>query len=222
MTKSRGVYIKRGTHSTCSVHGCGRKHHSHGYCSKHNHKYIAYGDPLASRGPDKGDVSRFIQEVAMRFKGDDCLIWPFATDGHGYGQFHKNGKQIKTHRHICKMVHGEPPTPTHEAAHFCGNGAGGCVNPHHIGWKTHSQNEQDKLLHGTHKRGGRHHNVKLAESDVLEIMRLKGCVSQRELALRYDVQKSAIASIHAGKTWIWLTQAHPIGRRLWALDRAAA
>lgn len=216
MSKSRNIYIKRGTHSICSVPGCGRKHHSHGFCGKHSHKYIAYGGPLASRGPDKGAVLQFIQDVALACKDDECLVWPFSTDGHGYGQFHKGGKPIKAHRYVCMLAHGEPPSPAHEAAHSCGKGHLGCCNPNHLRWATHQENETDKLVHGTHKRGCRHHNVKLTEREVLEIMQLKGCMSQRELASRYGVQASAIASIHAGKTWSWLT-----GRRLWPTRRAA-
>lgn len=153
MTKSQGTRFKRGTYSHCSVPGCDREYHCKGFCNKHWHKYHEYGDPLAARGPDKGVVDEFIRSTALPYTGSDCLIWPFNTDGHGYGTLNRKGnKQLKAHRVICELVHGSPPTATHQAAHSCGKGHLRCVNPHHLRWATRVENAADKILHGTNRR----------------------------------------------------------------------
>ncbi len=215
MTKSRGINIKRGLHTVCSVPGCDRKHHSRGYCCKHSHKYLAYGDPLASRGPDKGAVSEFINDVALKHTSDDCLTWPFNTDGHGYGSLSRDGKQLKAHRVICEAAHGKPPSSRYEAAHGCGRGHFGCVNPNHLRWATPGENQTDKLRHGTHNRGSRHPSAKLTENQAREIMELKGRESQSGIAKRYGVSAGAVADIHKGRNWSWLT-----GKRIWAKEAA--
>jgi hypothetical protein len=76
------------------------------------------------------------------------LIWPFARYNNGYGNvtfYDALGKHSTgAHRIMCKLVHGEPPTPKHEAAHSCGNGTGGCINPHHLRSDTRGGNNADK------------------------------------------------------------------------------
>lgn len=80
---------------------------------------------------------------------DWCLIWPFARDKHGRGMLGANGEHHWAHRLMCKMAKGEPPTPEHTAAHNCGCGHDGCVNPHHLDWKTQAENLEDCRAHGT-------------------------------------------------------------------------
>jgi len=64
------------------------------------------------------------------------------------------------------MRHGKPPTSKHHASHQCGVRA--CVNKRHLSWKTPSENEQDKRMHGTYSRGPAR---KLSDGDVREIRR---------------------------------------------------
>jgi hypothetical protein len=59
------------------------------------------------------------------------------------------GDTLYAHRLMCQLAHGDPPTPDHIAAHSCGRGHEGCVNPNHLSWKTYSENELDKRVHGT-------------------------------------------------------------------------
>src|SRR3972149_10759839 len=79
-----------------------------------------------------------------------CLIWPFSTNGTGYGRLGVDGKGYYAHRYMCELVNGPPPTPDHEASHDCGNGHLGCVHPRHLEWKTASENHLDRRRHGTH------------------------------------------------------------------------
>ena len=96
---------------------------------------------------DYGSVPVFVRDVAVPFDGDGCLLWPFQISTTGYGRLEVNGKKKIASRYVCELAHGEPPTRQHEAAHSCGNSK--CVNPKHLRWATHTENEADKLVHGT-------------------------------------------------------------------------
>src|SRR5690349_16534473 len=77
------------------------------------------------------------------FADADCLKWPFADDGKGYGVIKVDGRQQYAHRIMCTLVNGEPPTELHETAHSCGNGHLGCVHPGHVRWATRAENHAD-------------------------------------------------------------------------------
>ena len=153
----------------------------------------------------RGDARRYFDEVVLPYDGKECLIWPFSTKNNGYyGQIKYDGKMHSVHRLVCDLVHGAPPTPKHHAAHECGKGRAGCVNPNHISWKTAKENNADKLAHGTHNRGERHGQAKLTEEDVREILRLKGLEAQRSLARRFGVSQTNVRLIHLGDSWSWI------------------
>jgi hypothetical protein len=63
-------------------------------------------------------------------------------------------------------------------------------------WGTYSENEEDKLRHGTRARGS------AARDQVLEIRRKRSeGVSIGELAALYGVSHQTIEAIVTGKTW---------------------
>lgn len=127
----------------------------------------------------------------QNYAGDDCLPWPFGKNWDGYGHFGYMGKLLKSARFMCTLVNGEPPTPKHQAAHSCGNGNKGCMNPRHLSWKTASENQLDRRLHGTFKKsGGPRRKLTVAQID--EVRRSKGLVSQVKLAKRLGVTRSVI------------------------------
>jgi hypothetical protein len=101
-------------------------------------------------------------------------------------------------------MHGPPPTPKHQAAHLCGRGGDGCVNPHHLAWKTQAENMADKLIHDTHSRGERCSNAKLTENDVIAIRQLGKSVRHSDLALRFGVSRHTIRNVLYRKDWAWL------------------
>jgi hypothetical protein len=149
-----------------------------------------------------GTYARYVTEVAVPFEGDECLIWPYRRNDAGYGV---TGRMLAS-RAVCIEAHGEPATPDLEAAHSCGNGAGGCVNPGHIRWATKAENNADKVLHGTvgsfgDQRGAANPSSKLTEDAVRHIKALKGTKTLADIGSMFGVHPAQISKIHAGKRW---------------------
>lgn len=185
----------------CSVDGCEKTSETGDKCGAHYRRQLAHGDPLAG-GTGQGETKRWVKEVALSFTGDACLTWPFSRQKNGYGKLWSGERLVLAHRFVCELTHGAPPSATTEAAHSCGNGRLGCVNPKHVRWATHVENEAEKVGHGTRLRGERIGNSKLTADDVRHI-RSSG-LSQKMAAEAYGVSRSNIGMIRAGKTWGWL------------------
>lgn len=67
-----------------------------------------------------------------------------------------DGRTHTVSRLVCEYINGKAPSPEHEAAHNCGKGHEGCVNPLHMRWATRAENFSDKVIHGTSMRGKLH------------------------------------------------------------------
>lgn len=193
------------TQRICSIDGCDKTVKARGWCGKHYHRWARHGDPLGGITA-KGDPLRFANSIDAATCGDDCIQWPYATLPNGYGHLWVDGVDTVASRYVCERAHGPAPTLEHEAAHSCGKGHEGCINPNHLGWKTRSENQADKLTHGTHNRGENCPTVKLTESQVKEILALKGKMLGREVGEKYGVTRWTIFSIWSGKIWGWLSE----------------
>lgn len=139
------------------------------------------------------------------YDADWCLIWPFARGRSGYGSYGRNGKVHYVHRYMCEHAHGPSPSPKHQAAHSCGRGQHGCVNPRHVSWKTASENQLDRRQHGTTMNGKKH---KLTPEQVAEIRASKGKEKVTATAARFGVTETNIRQIQSGKIWRTGTYAH--------------
>lgn len=153
----------------------------------------------AGHNTGKGKGIAFLRSL-VGHNGDECIPWPYGKDLRGYGQCPFEGKVHRAHRLMCELEHGAPPMPQHHAAHNCGQGANGCVNPRHLEWKTGTDNQLDRRAHGTHGNGGGRRK-KLTPVDVLQIRRAKGIVTQRDLARIYDVSDASIRGIQTNRYW---------------------
>lgn len=120
-----------------------------------------------------GKTIQWIRDHQAYQHDDWCLMWPFSRT-RGYGTFVYLGKGYYAHRFMCELVHGEPPTPAHQAAHSCGNGHLGCVNPKHLAWKTQSENQLDCREHGTQAKTDTGNKGRLSLALADEIRALKG------------------------------------------------
>jgi hypothetical protein len=189
----------------CSVQGCDRPGEVRGWCRPHYKRWRRHGDPAAGQQP-RGDAQRFVAE-AIAHAGDQCLVWPFARSPAGYGIVRFNGRNHVVSRLVCAAVNGSPPSPKHEAAHSCGNGSGGCVNPHHLRWATSAENGQDMVADGTSTRGELNARSKITEEDARKIIALRGVEYQKETALRFGIGVPQVSAIQNGKSWAWLQPA---------------
>lgn len=186
----------------CSINGCTRKHLARGYCNLHYHRFARHGNAEAGR-TYKGVPAKYLEEVVLAYSGDECLVWPFGH-AHGYGRIALGGETHRVPRVVCERVNGPPPAAGMEAAHSCGNGAGGCCTPRHLRWATPAENQADRIEHGTSNRGERHGLAKLTEAEVLQIRALRGRMSQARIAAKFGVSQPAVSAIYSGARWSWL------------------
>ena len=186
----------------CLIPDCSKPVHGHGLCSAHYTRHRRHGDPL-SGGTSPGEPIAFV-ESAFGHRGDECLIWPFTRGGRGYAQINIAGRKVYVARLVCERLYGPAPSPDHEAAHSCGMGHEGCINPSHVRWATPIENAADRLLHGTHLRGDRHPLVKLSPAAVLDIRKQRGIITQEVLAARYGVTRRHISRVQLGNGWGWM------------------
>jgi len=185
----------------CSIPGCGRPVlNVRGWCNRHYLRWQRHGDPLGGKNIDYGAAERDLERAIAEATPDACWTWSHTLNPTGYPSITLNRLTQRVNRLVCKRVHGDPPTPAHQAAHNCGNRK--CINPHHLEWKTRKENEADKLLHGTHQRGERSHAAKLNEAQVREIFALrKRGLTMRQLSEQFGVAHSTIQSILERRNW---------------------
>lgn len=144
--------------------------------------------------PGGSKIMLWIRDVALTYDGDECLIWPFARDPSGYGQFGRHGKKVYAHRYICERTHGAPPHPKDHAAHSCDNGSGGCITRKHLAWKSNAQNQLDR-----YRGRPRRPRTKLTDAQVREIRAMKGAEAPHITARRYGIVESYARQIQSGR-----------------------
>jgi hypothetical protein len=192
------------TNRICSVEGCGKQHEAWGFCRTHYRNAKGNGDPLAQerKRARAGEPLAWLQAHKTFDRDEDCLTWPFARMRGGYGHLQIDGKFYPAHRHMCVLAHGEPPSATAQAAHSCGNGKNGCVNPKHLRWLSPSENALENVVLGSTRTGAAHPMTFFSEREVRAIRRLSDHgVVQRRLAEAFGVSPQRINEIVKRKSW---------------------
>lgn len=183
----------------CSIAGCGKRHEARGWCKAHYKRWERHGDPLAG-GTRHGEPTRYLSDVVLQYEGEECLIWPYAKNGAGYGEITAGGGKVTyIHRVACEAENGPPPSASHEARHKCGNGHMGCVAKKHLEWGTHAENQTDRVSHGTDNRGEKHPLHKLTRAEVLAIRAIGSTRSQSAVATDFGVSRATISDILRGR-----------------------
>jgi len=178
----------------CTIPGCSKRHEARGWCKAHYKRWERHGDPLAG-GTPHGEAARFLAEVVLTFQRDECLFWPYARNGAGYGEISAgDGRVTYIHRVACEAEHGAAPEG-YLARHKCGNGHLGCVARRHLEWGTMTQNQIDRVAHGTHIRGERHPNHKLSSADVAAIRAIGSTRTQSSIALEFGIARATVGDI---------------------------
>jgi hypothetical protein len=120
----------------------------------------------------------------------------------------------KSNRHKTKHVHRlvaeaflGPCQDDMQCAHNDGNPSNNRIE--NIRWATPSENQRDRLEHGTSLRGESHPDARLSEMDVLLVRHWlkKDKYSLRQIADAFDMSIGAIFNIKAGRSWAWLEEA---------------
>lgn len=136
---------------------------------------------------------------------DECIPAPGGRNWDGYGylrlRFGKRVESYNAHNYTLKQAVGDPPPDKPQAAHSCTSKD--CVNPAHLSWKSHGDNQRDRKRDGTVSAGERQNKAKLTDPEVLEIRRLysTGEYTKKALSEMYDVSPSTISRIVARKIW---------------------
>lgn len=193
----------------CSIKDCNNdaSHVSGGrakLCRAHYKNKLKYGDPCHVHA-HHSEVMAWTRN-SLSYDGNDCLIWPFARSKQGYGYMRFYGSTQLAHRVICELAHGCPPSVASQAAHSCGQGHAGCVNPQHLRWDSRAGNFADKVAHGTDSRGEKSSLAKITNDDVIRIRSLRGRVSQSAIGAEYGLTQPTISKIQSGKRWSWMPQ----------------
>ena len=179
----------------CSVAGCGRNKNARGLCVGH------YLQMRAGRAfteiPRRPDLKKWIKDHAS-YEEDACLTWPFHRSKNGHA-FIKGGSAA---RRMCVVAHGEPPTQEHEAAHSCGKGHEGCVNPNHLRWATRQENTDDMIAHGTNRIGSKMPWALLTEEKVIEMrQKHRAGASIKQLSTVYGTSYCGTYDAVTGRNW---------------------
>ena len=188
----------RKTNLTCKVPECSKSAKCRQMCVAHYKRFMRHGGELKGRIA-KGARLEWLKSN-LSFTGRNCLIPPFHKRG-GYWQFQSEGKSIYAHRWMCEAKNGPAPSARHHAAHSCGNGHLGCVNPGHLRWATPRENCADTKKHGRLIFGEKQHASKLTRQDVDEIMVLRGAKSQSQIAKLFGVSRSTVGRVLSGEAW---------------------
>lgn len=194
----------------CSIPGCNGNANSYakgakGLCSAHYQRLCKHGSPTAG-ATAHGEPRAWLERHAAQVDDTACLTWPFTrtVDGYAVLSDRSRGRGLKAYREMCRLAHGEPPTARHQAAHNCGNGHLGCVNPAHLRWDTPKGNMADKVVHGRNNRGTKNPKAQLTEAQVLEIRSLDGIESISSMSRRFGISRTSVRYVIERRNWAWL------------------
>jgi hypothetical protein len=145
-----------------------------------------------------------VRRAAMVSKRGDGPIrvqgktfYPKPIKGRGYAQFTLLGKKYYLHREILRAFTGMAGDAL-LARHMDGEPSNNVLS--NLRWGSESENQMDRVRHGSSNRGSRHGNAKLSEAEVEEILSAKNKYG-RELAAKYGVCRQHIDAIRRGDCW---------------------
>jgi hypothetical protein len=126
-------------------------------------------------------------------KSDECVLWEGALNSGGYPVTWENGKTVYKHRQVAGAVKGQV------VLHSCDNPS--CINPAHLSIGTSAQNSKDMVMKNRQAKGEQCFLARLTESQVKDILSVKGDMSSREAAALFGCSKTNILDIWNRKIW---------------------
>lgn len=122
--------------------------------------------------------------------------------GYPYVCLYRNGEKHHRFMHRLVMLTFVGPCPEgKEVAHENGDRADSRLC--NLTYKTPSENQMDRVRHGTDGRGKKNHATKLTEDQVRRIRAeyVRGKFGLRRLSLKYGVSQRAIKFVLTGRNW---------------------
>lgn len=155
-------------------------------------------DEVYLGGNGKGYCSRRCYFLANAEQGDGCWTWKGYKRPGGYGEAYfgskPNRERVLAHRLAWMVEYGDPGDLV--VCHHCDNPS--CVNPRHLFLGTRVDNNADRDAKERQAKGERN-GSRLTEAQVVAIR--ADPRTNREVALQYGVQESAISNIRLRKAW---------------------
>lgn len=149
---------------------------------------------------------------SIRYYVDDNGCWiciSHVLDKSGYPKMMVNRRTCTIHHHIWEYEHDRKVKKGLLVRHLCNNPK--CINPAHLREGTPAQNTMDAVRAGRwqqgcrFKPGERHPNHKLTEDQVRYIRRNPEKKLQRELGIKFGVDRSTIGDAQRGRHWSYLS-----------------
>jgi len=107
-------------------------------------------------------------------------------------------KTACVHVLVAEAFHGPRPEGFHAAHHDGNREHNTAIN---IRWKTVSDNQLDRLRHGTGGQGSANPRARLKESDIRTVRALSADYTQADIALLFGVSRRTVGMILTGDTW---------------------
>lgn len=187
----------------CRVDGCDAKVSAKELCKRHYRQNWSGRKFTFRPVRQKGVQVPWLLEH-VNYEGDDCLKWPFSLVP-GRPCVTWDGKTRIASRVMCELRNGPPPSTKHDAAHSCGKGHEGCVNPNHLRWATRKENFADMVRHGTRVQGEGHWNSVLTEQKVRDIREMAEVLPIGLIANEFGVSRATVHHAVNRKTWRHVT-----------------
>lgn len=131
---------------------------------------------------------------------DECWEWQSTRLVTGYGALGMAGKRYLAHRVAYYLANG-PLRQDQVVGHSCDNPP--CVNPSHLWLGTQLDNCLDRDLKGRTQRqcGENASTSKLTTAEVLEIRKLHGLATTREVGAKFGISNRHVSEIWRRKVW---------------------
>ncbi len=145
-------------------------------------------------------LKRFWDKIDKTSNLQGCWEWTASLRGGGYGGFGVEGRIYRAHR-VSYFLHTKVNPKDLHVLHTCDNPK--CVNPRHLFLGTHRDNMKDMSTKTRAVRGRDHYNVKLQETEVLDIRKKykEEGKTYQELAKEYGVAHSQVGFIVTKTSW---------------------
>ena len=136
--------------------------------------------------------------MALAYRGDECLEWPFARAGSGHGIY----RNTSVTRFICGVLAMRPLIHEEDACHHCDNPP--CCNPMHLFIGSRADNMQDAARKGRLNRDRYERRWSKLTPDQVRAARKEyaaGGISYGRLAKKHGVNKRTMRLAVTGESF---------------------